>query len=104
MRVFVAVPTPKALQARLSALQSRLRPRLGGIRLLRPESIHLTLRFLGDASVEQARELEHRLRAAAAACPRVGISTWWLAGREPARCGWPWSTAWRGVACVARSG
>jgi 2'-5' RNA ligase len=71
MRAFVAVPTPEVLRARLAGLQSELRPRLSGVRLLRPESIHLTLRFLGEASAEQVRELEGRLRAAAAACPRA---------------------------------
>lgn len=71
MRAFVAVPTPAALVARLVALQSELRPRLAGVRLVRPESIHLTLRFLGETKAEQARDLEGRLRDAAAACPRA---------------------------------
>lgn len=70
MRAFVAVPTPETLRARLSALQPELWPRLAGVRFLRPESIHLTLRFLGETSPQQARDLEGRLRAAAAACPR----------------------------------
>jgi 2'-5' RNA ligase len=71
MRAFVAVPTPTSLRTRLSAIQEELGPRLSGVRFVRPESIHLTLRFLGETSQGQARDLEGRLRAAAAACPRA---------------------------------
>jgi len=50
-------------------LQVRLRPRLGGIRLVRPEGIHLTLRFLGETSPAQVETLRPRLATAAALCP-----------------------------------
>ncbi len=70
MRAFVAVPTPAALRAHIGAIQAELGPRLSGVRFVRPESIHLTLRFLGSTSPEQARALEGCLGAKAAACPR----------------------------------
>jgi 2'-5' RNA ligase len=68
-RAFVAIELEAALREALGDLQARLRPRLGGIRLVRPEGIHLTLRFLGDTSPTQVESLRPRLAAAAALCP-----------------------------------
>jgi len=48
VRLFLAVDLPPAVRAALGALQSRLRARCGGWRWVRPEGMHLTLRFLGE--------------------------------------------------------
>lgn len=69
LRGFVALELESALRERLRELQDRLRPRLGGIRLVRPEGIHLTLRFLGQTTPAQAARLQPELARAAAACP-----------------------------------
>lgn len=69
VRSFVAIELAPALREALGDLQSRLRPRLGGIRPVRPEGIHLTLRFLGPASPSRLERLSPRLCAAAEACP-----------------------------------
>jgi 2'-5' RNA ligase len=69
VRAFVALELDGGLREAIGDLQARLRPRLGGIKLVRPEGIHLTLRFLGDASPSQIEELRPRLAAAAASCP-----------------------------------
>jgi 2'-5' RNA ligase len=68
-RAFVALELDARLREALGELQARLRPRCGGIRLTRPEGIHLTLRFLGDTSPAQVEALRPLLAAAAAACP-----------------------------------
>lgn len=54
-RCFFAVELPPALQETIAAIQQRMRDRLaqelpGGLRLqwVRPEAIHLTVKFLGD--------------------------------------------------------
>ncbi len=47
MRLFVAIDISEPLRARLEALRSRLRP-FAALRLADPESIHLTLKFLGE--------------------------------------------------------
>jgi 2'-5' RNA ligase len=70
IRAFVALPTPEDLKARLAALISELAPHLPGIRFVRPEAMHLTLRFLGSTDAERRGRLEERLRVAASACPR----------------------------------
>jgi RNA 2',3'-cyclic 3'-phosphodiesterase len=69
VRAFVALELEERLQAALGDLQARLRPRLGKIRLVRPEGIHLTLRFLGSTSPVQVERLRSALAAAAAECP-----------------------------------
>ena len=68
-RAFVAIELDPALREAIRGLQARLVPRLGGIRLVRPEGIHLTLRFLGDTSPAQVDSLRPRLTEAAALCP-----------------------------------
>ena len=71
VRAFIALDLDARLREAIGELQARVRPRLGGIRLLRPEGIHLTLRFLGDTSPAQVETLRPLLAAAAAACPPV---------------------------------
>lgn len=48
MRSFFAVALPVDLRRCLGALQSEWSRTLGGIRWVRPDSLHVTLRFLGD--------------------------------------------------------
>lgn len=69
VRAFVALELDAPLQGTLGDLQRRLRPTLGGIRLVKPEGIHLTLRFLGPTSPEQIQALGPPLAAAARGCP-----------------------------------
>ena len=71
VRAFVALELEPTLRAALGELQTRLRPRLGEVRLVRPDGIHLTLRFLGEASPAQVESLVPALGAAAAGCPPV---------------------------------
>jgi 2'-5' RNA ligase len=66
LRAFVALELPAALQEAIGGLQRRLAPRLAGIRLTKPEGIHLTLRFLGDATPAQLSRLSPELAASAA--------------------------------------
>lgn len=73
VRAFVALELEARLREAMSGLQARLRPRLGGIRFVRPEGIHLTLRFLGDTTPPQVETLRPLLAAAAAACPPVEV-------------------------------
>ena len=69
VRAFVALELDPRLREAIGELQARLRPRCGGIRMTRPEGIHLTLRFLGDTSAAQIDTLRPLLAAAAADCP-----------------------------------
>lgn len=47
LRLFVSLDLPPSLKDQLGRLQGSLRSRVDGIRWVRPEGIHLTLKFLG---------------------------------------------------------
>lgn len=68
VRAFVALELPATVRQGLAELMSGLRPSVG-LRFVRPEGIHLTLRFLGDTTPTQLERLSPQLAAAAALCP-----------------------------------
>jgi 2'-5' RNA ligase len=70
-RAFIALELDTGLRRAIGDLQAFLRPRLGAIRLVRPQGIHLTLRFLGETSPLQVDALRTLLATAAASCPPV---------------------------------
>ncbi len=84
VRCFVALDLGPAPREALRDLQARLRPRLGAVRLVRPEGIHLTLRFLGPSSPSRLERLRPDLAAAAAACPPCEVHVRGI-GTFPAR-------------------
>src|SRR5690242_14727041 len=65
-RLFIAVAVPAAVQAGLGIAQKELNQQLRGneIRWVRPEQIHLTLKFLGNVALEQIEELTSLTREA----------------------------------------
>jgi 2'-5' RNA ligase len=73
MRTFIAVELPPSFHKRLTDLQQGLAESLKQaavsqvVRWTPAENIHLTLRFLGDASEAQRRQLAHGLAAIALA-------------------------------------
>jgi 2'-5' RNA ligase len=66
VRAFLAVPPDPAWSESAKALLSRLRPSLPDASWTRPESWHLTLRFLGEVSRERLAEFASRIGTAAA--------------------------------------
>ena len=66
IRIFVAVELPDAVKAEFAGLATAI-DALGvrGARTVRPEGIHLTLKFLGDVSVELVPEIEAAMDSAA---------------------------------------
>jgi 2'-5' RNA ligase len=52
-RLFVAIWPPEELLERLADME---RPKDPGVKWVRPENLHVTLRFLGDADVDDAIE------------------------------------------------
>jgi len=69
VRAFVALELDDAIRDRLASLMGELRGRLQGLSWVRPEGIHLTLRFLGRASPSALEALKPQLRASASRCP-----------------------------------
>ena len=48
IRTFVAVPIPDSVIELQNSLQSTIHPKRGRIKWLRPDQLHLTLKFIGD--------------------------------------------------------
>jgi 2'-5' RNA ligase len=67
LRTFVAVELDEELKGNLAHLQSRLRERVAprSVRWVRPEGIHLTLKFLGDTPLAQIEKVKAALAQAA---------------------------------------
>lgn len=61
MRLFIAVDLPPDLRP----LVAQLCQGIGGARWIRPEQLHITLRFLGDTPEEQLADLRKKLRMVA---------------------------------------
>jgi 2'-5' RNA ligase len=65
LRLFVAVDIPHDVREALSRLQSDLKQRdLARLRWVRPEGVHLTLKFLGDTPAEKVPAIEQALATA----------------------------------------
>lgn len=68
IRTFIAIELPDPIKASLTELQERLKgqapPR--AVRWVRSEGIHLTLKFLGQTSVDQIEGIAEALRLACA--------------------------------------
>ena len=75
VRVFVAVELPDAVKAEFSGLAAAI-DALGirGARTVRPQGIHLTLKFLGDVSVELIPEIQSAMDTAAAESEPFALS------------------------------
>jgi 2'-5' RNA ligase len=69
VRAFIALELAEDVRRRIGDLVSSLRARVPEVRWVKPEGIHLTLRFLGDATHEQVERVGKALERAAAACP-----------------------------------
>jgi 2'-5' RNA ligase len=69
-RLFVAVEPPSPVLEAVREAQSRLKRDVpdGVVRWVRPEGVHLTLKFLGDVPLNQLDDLQVALTSAAAGC------------------------------------
>jgi 2'-5' RNA ligase len=78
-RTFIAIELDEDLKSNLLRLQNRLREQVSprSVRWVRPDGIHLTLKFLGDTPVEQ---LENVKKALAEAAAKIGPFTFTVGG------------------------
>jgi 2'-5' RNA ligase len=76
IRTFIAVPLPPELLDELGALQRRLEQRTpaGSVRWVRPEGIHLTLKFLGDVPAGRVADFDKALEAVSRHAPSCSFS------------------------------
>ncbi|HEY8149625.1 MAG TPA: RNA 2',3'-cyclic phosphodiesterase [Vicinamibacteria bacterium] len=74
IRAFVALPLPDTLRRAVAETIQGLTPSLPGVRFVRDEGAHVTLRFLGWTQADTIGALQAPLRAAAAACPPLDLA------------------------------
>ena len=69
VRAFIAIELPEAILVELGNIEERLKPQMphDSIRWVRADSIHLTLKFLGQVPSDQLGLITSSLRAAAGA-------------------------------------
>jgi len=68
IRAFVALDLPYELKGTLAAAVERLTERNRGVRWVRPEGMHLTLKFLGDIPETDVQPIAGDLDVAAGPC------------------------------------
>lgn len=75
LRVFVAIELPGEVKTEIAGLVSSIDALgLRGARTVRPEGIHLTLKFLGDVSAEAIPEIRSAMDAAASEATPFDLS------------------------------
>ncbi len=63
MRLFVAVEIEPGIRERINEFVSDLRGKISGARWVRPDGLHITLKFLGNVVDERRRTIENALRS-----------------------------------------
>lgn len=61
MRVFIAVDLPSELRKELSNVQRELEPKTDTARWVAPESIHITLKFIGEVAEKRIEDIDAAL-------------------------------------------
>ena len=61
MRVFIAIELPEDVRQKLANLEQELRPVTSSTRWVAPESIHLTLKFIGEIAEARLEEIDQAL-------------------------------------------
>jgi 2'-5' RNA ligase len=68
IRAFVAIGIPAAIQQRIAAIYAPLTALPDQISWVKPQNLHLTLRFLGEVDFEQLEGIKAALRYTAQSC------------------------------------
>ena len=76
IRSFIAIELNESINAALTDLQEQLKAKVprGSVRWVRPEGIHLTLKFLGNVPANRIEEIERALIQACAGVPSFSFS------------------------------
>ena len=69
IRTFIAIELTDPVRAEIARIEDTLKGKGGDIRWVRPENLHLTLKFLGDVEPEQIAKVEEGVRVAVQECP-----------------------------------
>jgi len=61
MRIFVALQTPNSVRDRIAQFIEDVRELAANARWVRPESLHVTLKFIGEKSPAEVEKIKHML-------------------------------------------
>ncbi|MBI5674500.1 MAG: RNA 2',3'-cyclic phosphodiesterase [Nitrospirae bacterium] len=75
LRSFIAIELPEKVKSAISELQQELKKRKADIRWVKPESIHLTLKFLGDTDEKILDRIVEAIKAACGGYGRFNLET-----------------------------
>jgi len=75
LRLFVAIPMPEAVRDEIIGVQQEMQRLVAAaaVRWTKPEQFHLTLRFLGDVSVERVPALQEAVKAVCGESPALRL-------------------------------
>ncbi len=75
IRVFIAIELAHDILSKIGRLQTRMKQDIpkGLVRWVRPEGIHLTLKFLGDAPASRVADIAGAMRSACVSVPAFGV-------------------------------
>ena len=80
IRSFIAIELSKEIHGELGRIIDNLKPIQGNIRWMKPENIHLTLKFLGDLSPERIKTVKRVLDGVASGLRKFDLSLGGLGG------------------------
>ena len=61
MRIFVALDIDENIRSRIAKFADDLRPHASAVRWVKPESLHITLKFIGETSDPAVKQIEQTL-------------------------------------------
>ncbi len=73
-RAFIAVDLPETVRVFLAELQETIKSYEVPVKWVRPQNIHLTLKFLGDTDTAQTARIVAAMTLAARDCPGVSLT------------------------------
>jgi 2'-5' RNA ligase len=73
-RAFIAIDLPESIKSFLSEAQEALKLYGFRVKWVRPQNIHLTLKFLGDTATADTDKIAEAMTLAAKNCPIVSLS------------------------------
>jgi len=64
IRTFIAVDIPDSIREKIARLQAKLKEKKANVKWVRPQTIHITLKFLGDVEEERIDEIGEAIERA----------------------------------------
>ena len=80
MRTFVAIELPKELTSKIDQLQSALKKTKADVSWVKPQNVHITLKFLGEVKEDKIEEVYQAVEKSAVGIKKFQVSLQGLGG------------------------